>query len=462
MKAESPGGYAVWRIGCQMNDADARSAADGLEAFGFRPAPPAEADFLLVASCVIRRQAEEKVRARLRLVAAEKRRRPDLRVALMGCLVGTDPPDRLRERFPFVDLFLPPSDTRPLFEWLERAGFPRRPPGCGPAQGAPVSDGGVRALVPAVLGCSMACAYCVIPSRRGPERSRPAPDILREAGERIRRGAREIVLLGQIVDRYGLDLDPPETLAGLLRAAERIDGVLRVRFLTSHPRFFPDGLIDAVSESGVLCPHFEIPVQSGDDGVLARMRRGYRVDDYRRLVGRIRGRIPGAAIHTDLITGFPGETGAQFEATLRFVEEMRFDKIHLARYSERPGTHAARRYPDDVPEAEKERRRAAIESLQAGIQGEINRRYLGKRVRVLVERADDRRPGRWLGRTPDDRRVCFDGPGDLAGREVEARIGWTGPFSLVGEAVPGPGPPAAGRPGQSRPSQRRASDRNLS
>ncbi|MDZ4199751.1 MAG: MiaB/RimO family radical SAM methylthiotransferase, partial [Kiritimatiellia bacterium] len=307
---------------------------------------------------------------------------------------------------------------------------------CEFTEGLPPSRAGeVRAHVPVVLGCSHACAYCIIPSKRGRERSRPTEEVLREARNLIEQGAREIILLGQIVDRYGLDLDPLTDLGALMRSVEHLKGVSRIRFLTSHPRYLSDSILDAMAGSSVICPHFELPIQSGTDEVLARMRRGYTVEEYRRLVGKIRERIPGAAIHTDLIVGFPGETEAQFEETLRLVEELRFDKIHLARYSPRPGTLAARRYPDDVPDAEKERRRRRIEDIQAGIQNEINRRFIGQIVSVLVEREETRRPGRWRGRTPDDRLVFLDGPGSLRGRVLDVRVTWAGPFTLVGERM---------------------------
>lgn len=438
-------GYAIWTVGCQMNEADARTIAAHLEAAGFRPVPETEADLVVVTSCVVRQQAEDKVLGRLRHLELEKRKRPGLRIALMGCLVGVGAGGELPGRFPFVDVFLPPSEPRPLLDWLAREGLAPAPgaepeaAGCERDAAAlpPSRRGAVSAHVPAVLGCSHACAYCVIPQRRGRERSRPRADILREASRLAGEGVREIVLLGQIVDRYGRDLEPPLDLADLLRDVAALDGLDRVRFLTSHPSYFPRSVLDAVADCSRICPHFVIPIQSGHDAVLARMRRGYTVDDYRRLIGGIRDRLPEAAIHTDLIVGFPGETEEQFDETARRVEEFRFGKIHLAKYSPRPGTTAARRYPDDVSAAEKERRRLRIEDLQRGIQEEANRRLADRIVEALIEEADERRPGRWRGRTRDDRQVIVESPENLQGLLVQVRIHWAGPFTLIGKPEPG-------------------------
>jgi tRNA-2-methylthio-N6-dimethylallyladenosine synthase len=246
---------------------------------------------------------------------------------------------------------------------------------------------------------------------------------------------KEITLLGQIVDRYGLDLQT-DRLAGLLRRIHEIEGLKRIRFLTSHPKWVTDDLLEAVSELPKVCEHIEVPVQAGDDEVLTRMRRGYIVDDYRRLIARIRSRIPGVSIATDVIVGFPGETRAQFQRTYDLLAELRLDKAHIARYSPRPQTLAARRFPDDVPPEEKERRRQALDDLQAEIVGEINARLLGQVVGVLVE-GKDKRKKRWWGRTRTDRLVFFEDEQDWLGRLVGVRITWTGPWSLIGEVEVG-------------------------
>ena len=329
-----------------MNEADALRAAALLEAAGFRPVAHArDAALLLLNTCVVRQQAEDKIYSRLTYVAELKRENPERTVALMGCLVGKNPRelDRFRARFPFVDLFLPPSDLAPLRAYLETGG--QLPPAAAadddlPPPPLPDSQTGraVVAHVPVVLGCSHACTYCVIPYRRGGERSRPAAEILAEAAALAARGVREIILLGQIVDRYGLDRPGEIHLPELLRRVAAIPGLLRVRFLTSHPRWITDDLIAAVAATPGLCPYFEIPVQAGSDAVLAAMRRGYTVADYEALVARVRAALPHVGLSTDVIVGFPGETAAQFEETLALMRRVDPDMIRVAKYSPRPLT----------------------------------------------------------------------------------------------------------------------------
>jgi tRNA-2-methylthio-N6-dimethylallyladenosine synthase len=463
--------YYIWTIGCQMNTADSRRLASALERVGYAPTDRAEeADVVVLNTCVVRQSAEDKVYGRLGSLKPLKKRRPNVVVGLMGCLVGVRDPAPLRRRFPWVDVFMPPSDPGPLLDLLAERGLvdegraleaqaaARRYCLRGSDLLLPARERGqlVSAYVSVVLGCSHACSYCVIPYRRGPERSRPAGEILAEAEALAAQGVKEITLLGQIVDRYGHDLivsgsrfqvsgpnlkpetlKPETPLVGLLRRLHKIEGLHRLRFLTSHPNWMTDELLDAVAGLPRVCEHLEVPVQAGDDEVLARMRRGYTAADYRRLVARTRERIPGVSIATDVIVGFPGETEAQFQRTCDLLAELRLDKAHIARYSPRPQTLAARRFPDDVPPEEKERRRKALDDLQAQVAGQINAQLLGQAVEVLVEGRDERK-GRWWGRTRTDRLVFFVDAGedeqDWRGRLAQVRITWTGPWSLIGEA----------------------------
>ncbi len=442
--------FHIWTIGCQMNEADSRRLSEALEAAGHSACPAAgEADLLILNTCVVRQSAEDRARARLAEVLAWKRRHPGVKIALMGCLVGHRPATRrpVEEEWAGVDFFLPPSDPRPLLEALagsdddsagrnaeRRLRLERESAMAGrPSPGAtPVS-----ANVPVVLGCSRACTYCVIPYRRGRERSRPPAEVLEEVRSLVAQGAREVVLLGQIVDRYGQDLPDRPTLAGLLRQAARIDGLRRIRFLTNHPAFLDDDLLNAIADEPRICPHFEIPAQAGNDEVLRRMRRGYTASEYRAVIERIRRRLPECAIHSDFIVGFPGETEAAFEETVRLLQDLRFDKVHIARYSPRPETLAARRWPDEVSEEEKERRRARLETVQRHIQSELNARFLGRVVEVLVDGRDERR-NRWRGRTSLDRIVFFSDIRPRLGDLAQVRIVWTGPYSLIGEPVGAP------------------------
>jgi tRNA-2-methylthio-N6-dimethylallyladenosine synthase len=287
----------------------------------------------------------------------------------------------------------------------------------------------VSAYVPVVLGCSHACTYCIIPYRRGVERSRPAEDVIREVESLVSQGVVEVTLLGQIVDRYGLDLDPATDLSRLLERVHEVDGLERIRFLTSHPNWFDEDLMDTMARLPRVMPHVEVPHQAGDDQVLARMKREYTIEDYRELVGRIRDRVPDVSIATDVIVGFPGETRAQYENSYRLLEELRFDVVHLARYSVRPGTVAARRMEDDVPEEEKMRRFRRMEALQEEIAGDINAKYHQRQVDVLFE---DYHKDRWRGRTPNNKLVFVDSDQDLRGKILPVTITWTGPWSMQG------------------------------
>lgn len=428
--------YNLWTIGCQMNEADAARAAALLESAGGAPADdPRDADFLLLATCVVRQQAEDKIYTRLRFVEQLRRSNPRLVVALMGCLVGTDAArhDALRERFPFVDLLLPPSDLAPLRLHLRQAGLL---PDADRPDPVPAPNG-VLAHLPAVLGCSHACAYCVIPYRRGPERSRPSADILSDARTLVERGAREITVLGQIIDRYGLDRPGEILLPELLRRIADIPGLLRLRFLTSHPNWFTDDLLDVLATVPALCPYVEIPVQAGSDAVLSAMRRGYAAAQYAALVDRIRGRIPGVGLSTDIIVGFPGETEADFEATMDLMRRVRPDMIRVAKYSPRPQTLSARTMPDDVPPDEKERRRVALEALLRDILSAKHAPYPGRTVEILVESIEPN--GRRRGRTPDATLVFVDGTDAPPGTLLPVVITWAGPFSLIARPAARPG-----------------------
>ncbi|HOC22406.1 MAG TPA: tRNA (N6-isopentenyl adenosine(37)-C2)-methylthiotransferase MiaB [Anaerolineae bacterium] len=444
--------YHIWTIGCQMNLADSQRVAAGLERLGYTATARAEdADIVVLNTCVVRQQPEDKAVGRLQQLRSVKAEHPERVLALMGCMVGAREVAALEQRFPWVDLFLPPSDPTELWAYLAQrelldeaqtliADAESRRLALGRTDTVlPTSEEGraVSAYVPIVLGCSHACTYCVIPYRRGPERSRPLETIVAEATQLASQGVREITLLGQIVDRYGYDLPEfagtTETpLVTLLRRVHEIAGLERLRFLTSHPNWMRDDLLDAVATLPKVCEHIEVPVQAGDDEVLKHMRRGYTVEDYRRLVARLRERIPGVSIATDIIVGFPGETEAQFENTVALLETLQLDKAHIARYSPRPLTVATRRFEDDVPYEEKERRRRALEQVQARILKTLNARLEGQQVEVLVE---GEKKGRWFGRTRTDRLVFFAAEGNWLGRLAQVAITWSGPWSLIGEPV---------------------------
>ncbi len=418
--------YHIWTVGCQMNTADSRRAAEGLERLGYRWTKRAEdADVVVLNTCVVRQSAEDKVLGRLSSLKPLKTMRPDVAIAVMGCLVDDVP--TLKQHFPYVDAFLKPSDVEGLLEFIQK----RRPisnlqPPTSNLQ-LPVSR-----YVPIIEGCDHFCTYCIVRLRRGRERSRAVDEIVEEVERLVERGAREVTLLGQNVDAYGHDLPGQPDLADLLATVHEIEGLWRIRFLTSHPADMKDRIIDAVAGLPKVCEHIEIPVQSGDDAVLKRMGRGYTVDQYRRLVSKIRQRIPTASLATDVIVGFPGETEEQFANTRRLLEDVRFDTVHIAVYSSRPGT-AASRLPDDVPQEEKDRRRQVLEELQEGIAGEINQQLVGETVEVFVE---EKHRGKWKGRTRTHKLIFFEDDGDWRGELAQVKITWAGPWSMQGEALP--------------------------
>ncbi|MDE2819910.1 MAG: tRNA (N6-isopentenyl adenosine(37)-C2)-methylthiotransferase MiaB [Chloroflexota bacterium] len=437
--------YHIWTLGCQMNVADSQLLASELEKLGHRSTEHGEdADIMVVNTCVVRQSAEDKGLGRLGLLSKLKEIHPDKVIGVMGCMVGVRDPLWMRQRLPYVDVFMPPSDPSPMVSFLEermdeaevlqleaRARQNRDALQDGQLI-LPQHERGqlVTAHVPIVYGCSHACTFCIIPFRRGVERSRSVGEILAHVRSLVAQGVKEVTLLGQIVDRYGKDIPDGPDLADLLRVTHEIAeeaGIERIRFLTSHPNWMTDKLLHTVAELPRVMPHIEVPVQAGDDAVLARMRRGYTTEQYRKLVSKIRKIIPDVAIHTDIIVGFPGETRAQFMGTYNVLEELKLDKAHLARYSPRPQTVSARRMEDDVADEEKRERHKMLEDLQAQVVAEINSQYLGQMVEVLVE---DNHKGRWRARSPQNKLVFFEAEGDWKGKLAQVEVTWTGPWSM--------------------------------
>jgi tRNA-2-methylthio-N6-dimethylallyladenosine synthase len=446
-------GYHIWTLGCQMNLADSQRLASELEKLGFNATEnPHEADILVVNTCVVRQGAEEKGVSRLHLLKPIKKQNPNKVIGLMGCMVGVRDALPLRKRFPFVDVFMAPSDPEPMVAFLKEKGYANDmrqwEADARLLQDAiqdeevlllPAHERGklVIAHVPVVYGCSHACSFCIIPFRRGVERSRSVGEIVAEVRSLAKQGVKEITLLGQIVDRYGKDIADGPDLADLLEVVHEAgvgEGLERIRFLTSHPNWMTDKLLETVAKLPHVMPYIEVPVQAGDDEVLRRMKRGYSQAQYRALVERIRQIIPDVAINTDIIVGFPGETEAQFEQTRQLLADLRLDKVHLAKYSPRPQTVSERTMEDDVPEEEKERRRMVIDTQQEQILAERNMALLGQTVQVLVE---EKQYGKWRGRTPQSRLVFFeDETTEQRGKVMPVEITWTGPWSLLGR-IPG-------------------------
>jgi len=423
-------GFHIWTIGCQMNVADSRRLAESLQRYGLEVADgPHAADVVVLYSCVVRQQAEDRVHGQLQALRQMKAARPEMKVVVAGCV--SDIPD-WRKRYPFVDLIAEPGQDLTVRERLidlldlsERYRF-------DPEQAVRIP--GISEGVTIHQGCNRHCTYCIVPQTRGGERSRPPEVILDEVGRLVQRGTKEVVLLSQIVERYGRDLRPRVLLSELLRRLNDIQGLQRIRFLTSYPGDFGKDLVSAIAELPKVCEDVNLPIQAGDDDVLRRMRRGYVVDHYRELISRLRQRMPGIGLSTDIIVGFPGETEAHFQHTLDMLDELRFDVVHVAMYSPRPGTVSATEMVDDIPRQEKRRRLHEVEQLQKRIAAEINTRYLGRTVDVLVEGTAK---GRWYGRTRTNKLVHFESAQPLAGRVVDVEVTATQPWYLEGTLAQG-------------------------
>lgn len=411
----------IWQVGCQMNSADAASLAEQFSEIGMVPGVELEnADLAVLVTCAVRQHAEDRASSRLGELAAWKAARPGRGIALTGCMVGEHGSGLLR-RFRHLDY---------VFDMREPDGFFARLRDLyqGALEGPiplPASDR-LFAYLPVILGCNEMCTYCIVPFVRGRESSRPSAQIEVEARRLVERGVVEITLLGQNVNSY----ESPEDGSGLAQLMARVDGVQglrRLRFLTSHPRNASDQLLDAIAELPSACEQLHLPVQSGSDSCLARMKREYTVADYRAVLERARLRVGGISLSTDVIVGFCGETEAEFQDTLRMLAEVRFDTVHIQAYSPRPGTAAYRR-EDDVPlEAKKDRLQAVLE-LQRRISEQRNQALVGETVEVLVEGIG--KDGRAYGRTRQNRVTWLGRPAE-AGEVVSARVTSASAWQLV-------------------------------
>ena len=424
--------YMIWTIGCQMNEAESAKVEAILSSSGYEQTDAeSEADVIILNSCVVRQAAEDKVRGKIGSLARAKRQNPNLKIGVTGCMV-TGQQELLSRQFPHVDLFFEPSEFERLVEIAPEAGeidfdladLPHY-------YDDQVGDPRVTAFVPIIYGCNFVCSYCIVPYRRGREVSRPFQDVVSEVSKVASAGIREVTLLGQTVNAYGHDLEDDRDLADLLAAVDAIPGIERLRFLTSHPKYFNDRLIEAIASLPSACEHVNLPVQAGDDEVLKRMRRTYTNDLYRERIEKIRATIPGVTLSTDIIVGFPGETDEHFERTLDLVRDIAFDKIHVAMYSPRPGTLSAR-WDDEIPHEVKHARHQAIEEIQSGISAASFKRLQDQVVEVLV---DGRARGRWRGRTRGNQLVFFESTGDWTGQFVDIRVTETRTWYAIGEPV---------------------------
>ncbi|MEQ8667193.1 MAG: tRNA (N6-isopentenyl adenosine(37)-C2)-methylthiotransferase MiaB [Rhodospirillales bacterium] len=429
--------------GCQMNVYDSDRMADLLAPLGFRTSDtPDDADMVILNTCHIREKAAEKVFSELGRLHNMKKARAaagrDMTIAVAGCVAQAEGEEIVR-RAPYVDMVFGPQTYHRLPEMVARAS---RAGGAVLDTDFPVEDKfdhlpaavnveGHAAFLTIQEGCDKFCTFCVVPYTRGAEYSRPAADVLAEARRLAEAGAREITLLGQNVNAYhGAAGGGEWGLGRLAREIARIEGVERIRYTTSYPAEVDDELIAAHRDVAELMPFLHLPVQSGSDVVLKAMNRRHNADEYRRLVGKLRDARPDIALSSDFIVGFPGETDADFGATMQLIEEIGFVQAFSFKYSPRPGTPAAS-MPNQVPEAEKSARLTALQSLLESQQNEFNRRCIGTELSVLLEKPG-RHPGQLVGRSPYMQAVHLDAPADMLGRIVPVRITDAHTNSLAG------------------------------
>ena len=445
------GSYWITTFGCQMNKADSERMAGILESMGYREAQAElEADLVLYNTCTIRDNAEQKVYSYLGRQAQRKRTNPNLTLVVAGCVAQQEGESLLR-RVPELDLVMGPQHANRLDVLLSQV-----------EQGQQVvateehhiledittarRDSSICGWVNVIYGCNERCTYCVVPSVRGKEQSRLPEAIKLEMEGLAALGFKEITLLGQNIDAYGRDLPgiTPEgrrqhTLTDLLQFVHNVEGLERIRFATSHPRYFTERLIDACADLPKVCEHFHIPFQSGDDDVHKAMARGYTMDRYRRIIDRIRERMPDASISADVIVAFPGESDAQYRRTLDLIEEIGFDQVNTAAYSPRPNTPAAN-WPNQLNEAVKVERLREINALVERVARQRSARYAGRTEEVLVEGRNPKDPNQVMGRTRTNRLTFFpagraDGDQWQAGDLVDVRIEEVRAFSLSGAAL---------------------------
>ncbi|MBI3059616.1 MAG: tRNA (N6-isopentenyl adenosine(37)-C2)-methylthiotransferase MiaB [Deltaproteobacteria bacterium] len=434
----------IQTYGCQMNQHDSDRILRVLGRTDYAATDKAEeADVILLNTCSVRDRAEQKVYSALGRWRELKEKKKDLIIGVGGCVAQQEGEDLLR-RLPYLDLVFGTHNIHRLGQMVEEVrslgnrpveiGFYRDPSYMEEPQGKPEVKG-AKALVTIMQGCNKVCSFCIVPHVRGREISRAGEKIVREIRELVRHGVKEVMLLGQNVNSYGKMSAGELTFPQLLRRINSIEGLERIRFTTSHPQDLSLDLIEAYASLEKLCGHLHLPVQSGSDRVLQRMRRGYSRREYMEKIRRLRERCPEVALSTDIIAGFPGETEGDFEQTLEILREVEYIEIFAFTFSPRPQTVAAKIYPDDVPGEIKKRRLEIAQNLQHDISLRKNREKIGSVEEILVEGRSKLRRGQIMGRTRTNRIVNAAGPDSLAGKMVDVRIIGASANSLLGELV---------------------------
>ncbi|MCG0277812.1 MAG: tRNA (N6-isopentenyl adenosine(37)-C2)-methylthiotransferase MiaB [Thermanaeromonas sp.] len=436
-------GYWIKVYGCQMNERDGEIIAGLLEDAGYFKAPAMEeADIVILHTCCVREKAENKVYGRLGQLARLKSKKPDLIIAVGGCM--TQQPgaaEKMREKAPHVDLIYGTHNLHELPELLKKVEQERRPVAVVWEKEGPVVEGlplrrthKAKALVTISYGCNNFCTYCIVPYVRGRERSRRPEDIIKEIKALVADGVLEVMLLGQNVNSYGKDLEDGIDFGWLLERVNAIQGLKRIRYMTSHPRDFTFKLVETISRLDKVCEHVHLPVQAGSNRVLELMNRGYTREHYLELVEVLRRHIPGVSITTDLIVGFPGETEEDFQDTLSLVEQVQFDNAFTFMFSPRKGTVAAS-LPEQVPLEVKKERLYRLMEVQNRISRAKNEALVGQEMEVLVDGPSETDPKNLSGRTRTNKLVIFPGPEELTGKLVKVKITQAQTFLLKGEVV---------------------------
>jgi len=423
--------------GCQMNVADSELMLGRFRSAGYERAElPGEADVILLNTCAIREHAEQRIYGRLGELSRYKVRRPGVVLGVAGCM-AQHLKGRLLERVPLVDIVVGPDAYRDLPLLIDQA---REEPVLATrlsrdetyADLAPARADGVRAWISIMRGCDKFCAFCIVPYVRGRERSLPVGDVIKQVEHAAAEGFKEVVLLGQTVNAYR---DGDVDFAELLRRADRVHGIERIRFTSPHPADMTDRAVEAIATCAKVCPHVHLPLQSGSDAVLDRMRRTYTIAHYETLVAKLRAAIPGLSLTTDIIVGFPGETEADFEATRAAMLRTRYDAAFVFKYSPRPGARSAE-WPETVDEAEKTRRISLLIEEQKQTSLEINDAAIGGEVEVLVEGPARRDPKQWFGKTLQFKTAVFPHRDENVGDTLRMRVAEVSPYTLFGDGVP--------------------------
>jgi len=435
--------FHVSTFGCQMNERDSEIIAGMLQEMGYQPTGElTQADIIILNTCCVRETAENKVWGRIGELKALKSENPDLIIGICGCMTQqTEMAAKVRKRAPHVELVFGTHNVHRLPELVGKIKEERQAViDIWETEGTIVENlpskrtEGIRAYVTIMYGCNNFCTYCIVPYVRGRERSRQPADVIREVAGLVSEGFKEVMLLGQNVNSYGKDLEPGTEFADLLQELDKIEGLARIRYMTSHPRDFNERLIDVIASSEKVCEHFHLPVQAGGNNVLKEMNRGYTKESYLDLVNKIRNKIPHASITTDLIVGFPGETDEDFRETLDLLQQVRFDAAFTFVYNKRSGTPAAE-MTDQVHDQVKKERIQKLITLQNSISQENNLAQLGQTHEILVEGVNKGNADLMEGRTRTNKLVLFRGTPEMTGQLLQVRITESGTWHLDGELI---------------------------